>query len=182
MYSLSGYGRMIRDTLRMKAYVDALRYAIEPTSVVLDIGTGTGIFALLACQMGARKVYAIEPDDSIQLARQIAGDNGLAHRIEFIQDKSTRTTLPERADVIISDLRGVLPLFQQHLPAIIDARNRLLAPGGVLIPRCDTLWVAVVEGPDLYRVYVDPWGENNYGLDLQAARRITANTWQQSIG
>ena len=179
MYSVAGYGKMIADRARMEAYVGALRQAVKPGAVVLDIGTGTGIFAMLACRLGARRVYAVEPSDAIQVARDVAGANGYAGRIEFIQDLSTRITLPERADVIISDLRGVLPLFQQHLPAIIDARKRLLAPGGVLIPRRDTLCVAVVEGPELYRDRIDPWGENHYDLNLQAARQIIANTWHK---
>jgi predicted O-methyltransferase YrrM len=179
MYSVPGYGRMIADRLRMDAYAQALRQAIKPTSAVLDIGTGTGVFALLACQMGARKVYAIEPDDSIQLARQIAADNGLADRIEFIQDKSLRTTLPERADIIVSDLRGVLPWFQQNILSIIDARERLLAPEGVLIPRCDILWAGVVEAPDIYTDYTTPWLKNDYDLDMQPARAIVTNTWRK---
>lgn len=125
---------MIADKGRMDAYVKGLRQAVKPDSVVVDIGTGTGIFALLACQFGAKKVYAIEPSDAIQVAREIAKSNGYADRIEFIQKLSTQVNLPELADVIISDIRGMLPLFQQHIPAIADARTRLLAEGGILIP------------------------------------------------
>lgn len=179
MYSIAGYGKMIADKVRMEAYVGALRQAVKPGAIALDIGTGTGIFAMLACRLGARRVYAVEPSDAIQVARDVAGANGYAGRIEFIQGLSTRITLPERADVIISDLRGILPLFQQHLPAIIDARERLLGPGGVLIPRRDTLWVAVLEGPELYRDRIDPWGENNYDLNLNPARQVIANTWHK---
>jgi len=60
---------MITDKARMDGFEAALRQAVKPGSVVLDIGTGTGIFSLLACRFGARKVYAIEPDNAIQLAR-----------------------------------------------------------------------------------------------------------------
>src|SRR3989339_432255 len=137
MYSIARYGEMIVDTFRMQAYAQALRQAVKPGSVVSDIGTGTGIFAMLACQFGARKVYAIEPSDAIHVAREIAAANGYADRIEFIQDMSTEVTLSEKADVIISDLRGVLPLFQKHLPVLADARKRLLASDGVLIPQRD---------------------------------------------
>src|SRR5579864_6216059 len=110
MYNLTDYGAMMFDQPRMQAYVSALERAVRPGSVVLDIGTGTGVFALLACRFGARKVYAIEPNDAIHVARRLAADNGCADRIEFVQDLSTRITLPEKADVIVSDLRGVLPL------------------------------------------------------------------------
>ena len=44
------------------AIENALR-AIDEGAVIVDIGTGTGIFAQLACRVGARRVYAIEPDD-----------------------------------------------------------------------------------------------------------------------
>ncbi len=160
----------------MDAYMRALRGAVKPGSVVVDIGTGTGVFAMLACQWGARRVYAIESDNVIQLAREFAKTNGYADRIEFIQDVSTRVTLSERADVIISDLRGVIPWFGQHIPSIVDARQRLLAPGGVLIPRRDTLWAAVVETPDAYRQLTGVWDANVSGLDMGAARRlITSN-------
>ena len=177
MYSISDYGSMIADRVRMDAFVKALRQAVKPGSVVVDIGTGTGIFALLACQFGARRVYAIEPNDAIQLGREIAAANGYAQRIEFIQELSTQVTLPERADVIISDLGGMLPWFQHHLPSISDARRRFLAPGGVLIPQRDTLWAAVAEAPDLYERHTAPWDDNDYGVDMQRARRIATNTW-----
>ena len=89
MYSIADYGAMISDKVRMGAFVRALREAVKPGAVVIDIGTGTGIFALLACRFGARRVYAIEPDDAIQVAREIAVANGCADRIEFIQAMST---------------------------------------------------------------------------------------------
>jgi protein arginine N-methyltransferase 1 len=96
MYSTRAFGSMIADTVRMRAYTAALRAAVKPGDVVLDIGTGTGIFALLACQYGASKVYAIEPNDNIQVARKLARENGFQDRIEFIQDLSTKVDLPER--------------------------------------------------------------------------------------
>ena len=142
---------MIADATRMGAFARALGQAIKPGAVVIDIGTGTGICALLACRHGARRVYAIEPDDAIQVAREIAAANGYADRIEFIQAISTQVTLPERADVIVSDLGGVLPWFQRHIPSIVDARARFLAPGGVLIPQQDVGWAAVVEAHELVR-------------------------------
>jgi len=180
MYSIAGYGSMIADTVRMDTFTKALRNVVKPDSVVLDIGTGTGIFALLACQFGARRVYAIEPDDAIQVARQIAVANGYGERIEFIQALSTQVTLPERADVLVSDIGGMLPWFQKHIPSIVDARNRLLAPDAILIPAKDTAWAAVVEAHDLYSELTAPWDENHYRFDMQAARQIVTNTWREA--
>jgi protein arginine N-methyltransferase 1 len=176
-YSIYGYGKMIADRDRMNAYVRALQTAVKPGCVVLDIGTGTGIFALLSCKFGARKVYAIEPSNAIQVGKEIATANGYSDRIEFIQDLSTQVTLPEPADVIISDLRGVLPCFQHHIPAIKDARCRHLAPHGVLIPQSDTIWATVVSAPDLYEEYTSVWDSQPYGFDMQAAKQRRINSW-----
>jgi type I protein arginine methyltransferase len=178
-YSIFGYGRMITDR-RIDPYVRALTAAVKPGDVVLDIGTGTGFFAVLACRLGARKVYAIEPDAAIVIARQVAIDNGCADRIEFIQGISTQIDLPERADVIISDLRGVLPLYQQHIHSIADARHRLLAPDGILIPRQDTLWATLISDPEFYHHnYHSPWEDAPYGCNLSANRRFVTNSWQK---
>ena len=70
MYSVADYGGMMADKVRMRAYMQALRQAVTPESVVLDIGTGRGI--LIASGLGARRVFAVATGDSIELAREIA--------------------------------------------------------------------------------------------------------------
>jgi protein arginine N-methyltransferase 1 len=174
-YSLSGYGSMISDRIRIDAYKQALRSAIRPGAVVMDIGTGPGVIAVLACQLGASRVYAIEPSAVVQVARQIAEANHCADKIVFFEELSTKVAIPDRADVIVSDLRGVLPLFEHHIPSIADARRRFLVPGGKLIARKDTIWAAVVEAPEAYGKIVDPWDRNDLGQNLAAARRRVLN-------
>ncbi|HET8921506.1 MAG TPA: 50S ribosomal protein L11 methyltransferase [Candidatus Acidoferrum sp.] len=175
MYSLGAYGSMVADRVRVEAYAEALRRTVRKGSVVVEIGTGPGIFAVLACQFGAERVYAIEPSEIIQVAREIAAANGCADKIDFFEQLSNRVTLPVRADIILSDLRGILPLFERHIPAIADARRRFLAPGGIMIPRKDKLWAAIVETPKLYSEMVDPWEQNPFGQDLEPARLVAVN-------
>src|SRR5260370_11974510 len=158
MYRLSDYGRMIADQGRTDAYAESLRRHVTPASVVVDIGTGTGIFALLAGRLGARKVYAIDPSDAIHLGRRVAAENGLDDRVEFIQDLSTLVQLPEKADIIVSDIHGILPAHQRSLFSIMDARDRFLASDGCLIPRRETLWAALVEATELHQEIAGVWG------------------------
>ena len=92
MYSVHDYGAMIADRVRMEAYAEALRQAVKPGSVVLDLGSGAGIFALLACRLGARHVYAIEPSDIIEVGREIAAANSCRGRITFLQQRSEQVS------------------------------------------------------------------------------------------
>ncbi len=166
---------MITDRHRFDAYVNALRAAIRPDTSVLEIGTGIGLFAVLARQFGARRVVALEPSDAVTVARLIAKDNRVPD-IEFIQALSTDLNLSERFDVIVSDLRGVLPQMKGHIETIVDARERLLAPGGTIIPAVDTLYAAPVELPEFYA----QWTASNAadrGVRLQAIQRFTTNWW-----
>lgn len=172
---------MIADRVRTDAYVRALKQVVTPDSVVLDIGTGIGIFAIIACQLGVRRVYAIETADAVEVAREIATANGYSDRIVFVHGQSNNITLPEQVDVIVSDLHGVLPLCGRLIPTISDARKRLLLPGGVMIPRRETLWMSLVDAADSYTYHTVPWGDYVYGLNMEPARRLVANTWRKII-
>jgi protein arginine N-methyltransferase 1 len=175
MYSLEGYGKMIADRVRMEAYSEALRRAVRPESVVVDLGAGTGIMSCISVQVGAARVYAIDPSETLEVARTVARGNGLDDRIRFYQARSDAVTLPEPADVVVADLRGVLPAFPGNFQAIADARERFLKPGGVLIPQTDTVYVAIAEAPKEYEELLGGWTYGN--LDLSAARRMVANSW-----
>ena len=175
------FGKMFMDSSRHNAYVQALRQVVVEGSVVLDIGTGTGIYALLACQLGARRVYALDVNPLISLARELAAANGFADRIEFIEALSSEVTLVERADVIVADLRGTLPFYGQNLPSLDDARRRHLAPGGTLIPRRDEVHAAVVTAPGAEEAIFGPWLRNPLHLDMRAAARMAANTLRSEI-
>src|SRR5712691_7013924 len=158
MYDLLAYGAMIADEQRTDAYARALEARVTDGAVVADLGTGSGIMALIACRAGARRVYAIEPDDVIQVAREAAAANGFADRIHFIQATSTGLDLPEPVDGIVSDLRGALPFFGGGIAAVIDARNRWLTRGrGWLIAERDTLWASLVASPRLRSRCVTSW-------------------------
>jgi protein arginine N-methyltransferase 1 len=171
---------MVSDRVRMAAYEAALRATVRPGSVVLDIGTGTGIFACLACRLGARKVYAVDPSDVVRVAREVAAANGVADRIEFFQATSRAVELPEPADVIVSDLRGVLPPFGRHFADLADAGRRFLRADGALIPLCDRVHASVVEAPGLWAHFVAPSDEEAFGFDMAAARRSAADVWHKA--
>ncbi len=175
-YDVASYGEMIDCEPRMGVYVEAMRRAITPGCTVIDLGAGFGVFALLACKMGAGQVIAIEPDPSIALLPQLAKANGCADRITVVRDLSIRYTPEKKADVIVSDCRGTVNLYEHHIATIKDARERLLAPGGTVLPMRDTLKVALARSPKAYRQSHYPWRSNRYGLDLSACLPFATST------
>jgi type I protein arginine methyltransferase len=175
MYDLLSYARMISDRRRVDVHRAALRAAIKPGDVVVEIGTGVGVFAVMAMQLGARRVIAIEPNDAISIAHLVAADNGCAEGIEFIQDFSSNVVLNEPADVLVADLRGALPVAATYLTSMIDARERLLRPGGVLVPAVDTLCAAVVEAPEVYAQLRPSCRFDDIEVNVEALAQFTTN-------
>ncbi|HLK03540.1 MAG TPA: 50S ribosomal protein L11 methyltransferase [Candidatus Acidoferrum sp.] len=175
MYSLDEFGEMVADELRFPRYREAIELAVRPGDSVVDIGSGPGVFALLACKAGARKVYAIDTESVVEFGRQFSATNGMSDRIEFLRGDSRHILLPERVNVIISDIRGALPLFGQGIHALNDARTRFLAEGGRMIPEHDTLYAALIEAPETYERILVPW-KSVSGINLEAAIPVVLNT------
>ena len=64
--------KMLADSVRVDTYAEAIRRQIRPGHVVVDLGTGSGVLAMLAARQGA-KVYAIDHSDFIGVAEKIDG-------------------------------------------------------------------------------------------------------------
>ena len=88
---------MINDHPRNEFYRECLRRAIVPgESVVLEIGTGSGLLAMLAARLGARKVVAVEASRHMAaLARKNIAANGLDGAITVIERLSTEVDADE---------------------------------------------------------------------------------------
>ena len=61
----------------------------------------------------------------------------------------------------------------------IDARERLLAPGGVQIPQVDRIRAAVVESPSMFRRLQGPWERDRFDIDHSVVSEISVNTWRR---
>jgi len=158
----------------MQAYRDAIRSAVHPGDIVLDVGTGTGILAFLACQAGAARVYAVEETAIIDVARQLAKTNDLNDRIVFIQKDVRDIQLPEPVDAIISELISKAVIGQQQAELLSTCRERFLKPGGKIVPKNTQLWIAPITAQEKYEDLELP-KQAQYGLDFSHARRLVFN-------
>jgi len=136
---------MLNDRLRMAAYRQAIFEAVEPGDVVLDLGTGTGILSQWALEAGARRVFGIDLSAPI-LEQAVARirSAGLAERFEPINQLSYDVELPQRVDVLISEIIGNLADNEDFQPILQDAIRRFLAPGGRILPRTTTSYLVPV--------------------------------------
>ncbi len=166
-YGLHDFDQMFADEARTGPYMAAIAAAVRPGDVVVEIGTGTGYFAVACVQAGARHVYAIEVNPAVALGPAVAAANGCADRITFIHGYSTRVELPERGDVLLEDLRGLLPLLWGRIPSLVDARDRLLKPGARLITARDELFAAPCQRPDRVTALLGLGGDSTHGINRE---------------
>jgi hypothetical protein len=163
---LEAHRPLLADTVRIDAYRAAIRQLVSPESVALDLGAGSGILSVFACQAGARRVFAVEENHSADLATFLTKHLGLKGCIEVLHARSTTLELPERADLLVTETMGSFGLEEQILSSVIDARHRLLRPDATLIPNSLELFLVPVEVPDVFARHVGWWNEPYHGLDL----------------
>lgn len=131
--SVKVHHRMLRDTLRVLSYRDAIQRQCQGKRVV-EIGCGTGILSMFAAQAGARRLTAIEGTEIGKLAREMFEANGCDEVIDLRLENSLDVELEEPAEVIIHELLGVDPFDENMLATLQDAQERLLAPKGRFLP------------------------------------------------
>ncbi len=168
---------MLTDEFRTRNFLKAILQVVRPGDVVLDIGSGTGILAYFACMAGARKVYAVEEGEIVEVAKAVCRHNGLEDRVMFIDDISTNITLPEPADVLISETIGNIGFEEGILGWVLDARKRLLVEDARIIPSAVRMYVAPVERPR-EGVYLANWQRSFYTFDFTPAHETASSHLQ----
>lgn len=161
---------LLADVNCQMAFADAILDAVKPGDVVLDLGTGSGLHALFALRAGARKVYAIDVDPLIHEAEAAVAENGFEGKVHFIQGNSRDVELPEKVDVLISNI-GFLGTVND-LP---DAIARFLKPGGRAVPDGVTLSIAPVFPRRIFNSRIGQWTDNAYGFKFSGLQRMAAN-------
>jgi type II protein arginine methyltransferase len=130
---------MLNDTERNASLASAMERLIPPGSVVLDIGSGSGLLAMVALRAGAARVYTCEENPLLaEIARQVISGHGMSDLITVLDKRSTDLIvgrdLDRRVDVVACEIVDCGLIGEGLLPTIRHARQHLLAPGGLLIP------------------------------------------------
>ncbi|MEO6004101.1 MAG: methyltransferase domain-containing protein [Opitutus sp.] len=161
--------RMLADQPRMNFYNSAIARHIQPGDRVIDLGTGTGILAALASRRGAAKVYAIDHSKILDYARKIAAHNGIRN-VEFIGVHSSEFDTPEKVDVILHEQMGDCLFDEAMVANVADLRDRLLKPGGMILPSRFDLFCEPIKLRD-ERLVPFLWELNVHGYDYSCMER-----------
>ena len=165
---------MMNDRPRNEAFEKAIKARLEPGDTVLDIGCGAGLLSLMALRAGATQVYAIEGEEEVAaVAEEIFKRNGYEDDVHLLVGRSTTQAvgrdLPERADLLLSEIFDVSLLGEDALYTFKHAHEKLLKPGAKVIPAGARVWCVLVESDELRaRFHVD----QSCGFDLSPFNRL----------
>jgi type II protein arginine methyltransferase len=167
---------MLHDDERADLYEKAIRDVVGPDRLVLDVGTGSGLLALMAARAGAGQVVACEAQPAVaRAASRIVQGAGYADRVTVVPKMSTDmrvgVDLPRRADVLVTETVDCGLLGEGILPTIEHAREHLLTPDAEIVPSRATVLAQLVESVPLHRK--NHVGEM-YGFDLSAFNSVSS--------
>ncbi|KAI9314563.1 S-adenosyl-L-methionine-dependent methyltransferase [Dichotomocladium elegans] len=165
---------MLKDEVRTLSYRDAMfnNKHLFKDKIVLDVGCGTGILSMFAAKAGAKHVYGIDMSNIIHQAREIVKDNHLSDKVTLIQGKMEEVELPvKQVDIIISEWMGYFLLYESMLDTVLVARDKYLAPGGLLFPDRATMFIAGIEDGAYKEEKIEYWN-NVYGFDYSSIKKL----------
>jgi len=145
---------LLNNAERTAAFQRAFESTIQSDQTVLEIGTGSGILAMLAAVAGASAVYTCEHQALMaSVAAEIIEDNGFENIIQVLAKSSNDLTLeddiPEKVDVIVCDVFTGSLLEAGGLELVAHAADKFLKPKGLIIPGKGSIKGCLVGGDDL---------------------------------
>ncbi|PWN21416.1 S-adenosyl-L-methionine-dependent methyltransferase [Microstroma glucosiphilum] len=168
---------MLKDEVRTLAYRNAIMNNphLFKGKTVLDVGCGTGILCMFAAKAGAKKVVGVDMSNIIDQAKVIVEKNGFGDVITLVKGKLEEVDLglgPDgKVDVIISEWMGYFLLYESMLDTVLDARDKYLAPGGIMMPDEATLYLSAIEDQEYKNEKIGFW-DDVYGFDYSCIKDI----------
>ena len=143
------YSILSENHFRDQLQREALRNVVKD-KIVLDVGTGSDAYlALMAAELGAAKVYAVEIDaNAVEVAHTVVEASPYSNIIEVIQGDITTLPSPEKVDLCLSQMVGTIGTSEGIVPVLQYVKENWLKNDGIIIPdKCYT-YVSMAQLPD----------------------------------
>lgn len=167
--------QVLKDSVRINTFKAAILHNkhLFKDKCVLNIGCGTGIYALFAAKAGAAKVFAVDSSNVVFYTRQIVKANGYSEVIEVIKGKVEEVELPVAdVDIIVCDWMGYALLYQSICNDVIYARDKWLKkPGGLIFPDMGKIYMVALEDSKHKNGNID-WWSDVYGFNMRCLREV----------
>ncbi|XP_066276058.1 protein arginine N-methyltransferase 1-like isoform X1 [Branchiostoma lanceolatum] len=167
---------MLKDEVRTLTYRNAMyqNKHLFKDKIVLDVGCGTGILCMFAARAGAKKVIGIECSSIVEHAIKIIEDNNLDHIVTIVRGKVEEVDLPgiDKVDIIVSEWMGYCLFYESMLNTVLYARDKWLAPDGILFPDRATLYVCAIEDGQYKDEKINWWANDVYGFNMACMRPL----------
>jgi predicted nicotinamide N-methyase len=177
------YFNIVRDGARNAAFAAALKRAVTAQTKVLEIGTASGMFAMMAARAGAKHVVTCETVPAIaEAAREIVALNGYAGRVRVVAKKSydldPDADMAGLADVLVSEVISNTLVAEHTLSIIEHAARVLLKPGARIIPARGVIRVALAHDAMFHLARMDTID----GFDLSPFNRLAKSFYRLPRG
>jgi ribosomal protein L11 methyltransferase len=124
------FGTGEHETTRLCAA--ALERQVEPGSHWLDLGTGTGVLAIVAARLGAARVLAVDTDpEAVAIASEVVASNAAADVVE-VRAGSLEARQTERFDGVVANIQSSFFLANATLVAAAMREGGALLASGIL--------------------------------------------------
>jgi len=126
------------DGEKIDGFKKAIRKRIKPEQSVLDIGTGSGILALLAAREGAKKITAIEFDKFIvDVAKKDIEHNNFQDTISVIHADATNYKYPQGSyfDMVLMEMLTTGMVDEAQVAAVNNLhKQKVIDQSTILFP------------------------------------------------
>lgn len=154
----SAFADMLHDHERNRKYAIGLQKSIASMKSrgkkanVLDIGTGTGLLAMLASKYGADSVTTLEAFSPVSfVARKIIEENGFKEKIKIVNKHSTLVEIgpgkdmEHRANILVAEVFDTELIGEGAIKTYNHALENLMEEECLSVPESATVIVQLAE-------------------------------------